>query len=250
MPKRPADRDIVHNLKTTFKHVDEESLHKIVTATIHNLDCAVELARILDHEKYFSSTFRPSTVSSQSVKLHPAPLTVKTTTGVDDVSHEDVKSLQSHYLEKRNQAFAAASQSYRHAKSDSLHSGVAAYYASLGREYDIKYRQYSQLAATTLVAKQSKGNTLDLHGIGVKDALRIMEEEITAWWTRVQVIRERGEVKALESFIIIVGKGERRKGGSRLGPPVTGWLKRNGWGFQEARGEIIVWGLRKERPGG
>jgi hypothetical protein len=27
-------------------------------------------------------------------------------------------------------------------------------------------------------------------------------------------------------------------------------LKRNGWGYQEARGELIVWGLRKEGVAG
>jgi hypothetical protein len=75
--------------------------------------------------------------------------------------------------------------------------------------------------------------------------VRIVEEAITAWWSRVEVLRERGETKASESFVIIVGRGDRNKGGSKLGPSVGGWLKRNGWGFQDAGGRIIVWGLRK-----
>jgi hypothetical protein len=255
IPRQFADRDVVRNLKITFKHVDEELLQKIVSSTKHNFDIAIELSRILENDRYFSgSQVRLSTISSQLPRVHSMEATGKhdPSTLADDDSEtlDDVKTLQSYYLEKRNLAFAAASQSYRHSKSDSLHSGVAAYYASLGREYDSKYRQYSKIVATRLVAHQSTRNTLDLHGVGVKDAVRIVEEEVTAWWARVQVIRERGQVKALESFVIIVGRGERRRGGSRLGPSVGGWLKRNGWGYQEARGELIVWGLRKEGVAG
>jgi hypothetical protein len=252
IPNGRTDQDIVSNLKATFKNVDEESLRKIVLGTKHDLDCAMELARILEHDKYFNATLlRPSDLHprSNNNKAIPtiAPSKVTTPAVVDDGdgSYEDMSTLQTHYLGKRNEAFAAASHSYRQSKSDTLHSGVAAYYANIGRDYDTKYRYYSHLAANRLVGSNSSRNTLDLHGVGIKDAVRIVEEAVTAWWTRVEVIRERGEVKAVESYVIVVGKGERQKGGSKLGPPVGAWLRRNGWGFQEARGEFVVWGLRR-----
>ena len=170
---------------------------------------------------------------------HPLPET-RPHRIVDDGegSYEDMNYLKSYYLAKRNEAFAAASQSFRRSKSDSLRSGVAAYYSALGREYDSKYRHYSQLTVNRLVAANSSPNSLDLHGVGVKDAIRFVEEGVTAWWSRVGVVRERGEIRAVENFVIIVGRGERTKGGSKLGPPVAGWLNRNGWGFHEGNWEV------------
>jgi hypothetical protein len=252
IPMGRYDKDIVANLKASFKRVDEDSLRKIVVGTNHDLDCAMELARILDHDKYFTNS--TITLRSKNAFAATTDLTVPALSRIQDDgqgSYQDMLSLQSYYLVKRNEAFAAASQSYRKSKSDSLRSGVAAYYATLGRDYDTKFRYYSQLSTNRLVAeRRTRPNELDLHGVAVKDALRLVEEGITAWWARVVVIRERGEVKALESFVVIVGKGERSRGGSKLGPAVAGWLRRNGWGFQEARGEIIVWGLRKNEKDG
>ena len=252
VPLGRVDGDIVSNLKATFKDVDEDLIRKIVLGTKHDLDTSMDLVRILEHDKYYSATLlRPSDRPAKSTyKSPPASITLEPAGPrmVDDGTgmYEDMTSLRTYYLEKRNQAFAAASQSYRQSKSDTLHSGVAAYYATLGRDYDTKYRTYSQLAANRLVASHSTSSTLDLHGVSVKDAVRIVEEAVTNWWSRVDVVRERGEVKGVENFVIVVGKGDKQKGGSRLGPPVAGWLRRNGWGFKEATGEFLVWGLRKD----
>ena len=62
----------------------------------------------------------------------------------------------------------------------------------------------------------------------------------------MEVVKERGQIRGVEGFAIVVEKGDRQKGGTRLGPSVAGWLRRNGWGFREAAGEFIVWGLRKD----
>lgn len=246
IPNARVDKDIVANLKATFKHVDEGLLLKIVLGTKHDLDCAMELARILDHDKHVTTTVRHSRLSSKP-PLHAAPTRDPAPQIADDGegSYEDVTYLKSYYLAKRNEAFAAASQSFRRSKSDPLRSGVAAYYSTLGREYDRKYRHYSQLTVNRLVAANSSPNSLDLHGVSVKDAIRLVEEGVTAWWSRVGVLRDRGEIRAVESFVIIVGKGERSKGGSKLGPPVARWLGRNGWGFMEATGRLEVWGLSR-----
>jgi len=241
-----VDKDIVANLRTTFKHVDEVSLRKIVLGTKHDLDSAMELARILDHDKYFNTVIYHSNIPSKP-PVNAVPTRDRAQRVIDDGegSYEDMSSFKSHYLAKRNEAFAAASQSFRRSKSDSLQSGVAAYYSQLGREYDSKYRHYSQLTVNRLVAANSTPNSLDLHGVGIKDAIRFVEEGVAAWWSRVGVVRECGEIKAVENFVIIVGRGERTKGGSKLGPPVAGWLKRNGWGFHEGTGRFDVWGLRR-----
>ena len=249
IPMDRYDRDIIANLKASFKRVDEDSLRRIVVGTNHDLECAMELARILDHDRYYLNSTMSATRPKNALAATTDLKNPQTSSRIQDDgegSYDDMSSLRSYYLSKRNEAFAAASQSYRKSKSDSLRSGVAAYYATLGRDYDTKYRYYSHLAANRLVAERhTRPNELDLHGVSIKDAVRLVEEGVTAWWAKVGVIRERGEVKALESFVVIVGKGDRKSGGSKLGPAVGGWLRRNGWGFHEAKGEIIVWGLRK-----
>lgn len=247
IPDSKVDLDVVGNLKMTFKNVEEDVLRKIVVGTKHNLDVSVDLARILEHDKSYRTFPRSiGNKSSRTITLDITPQPALPTV-VDDGegSLEDMTSLKSYYLEKRNEAFVSASQSYRRSKSDRLQSGVAAYYANLGRDYDEKYRHYSQLASNRLVNQKSSANEIDLHGVTVKDAIRIVEEAVNAWWARCEVIKERGEIKAVECLEIIVGVGERSKGGSKLGPAVGGWLRRNGWGFNEARGAFLVWGLRK-----
>jgi hypothetical protein len=253
IPPGRADEDVVANLKASFKNVDIESLQKIIIGIRHNLDHAPELARILEHDKIYNLDILGLSKSAPPIKPPTLKFSNSTVPKVIDDGEgtlDDMTALRTYYLEKRNEAFAAASHSYRQSKSDSKFSGVAAYYAEIGREYDAKFRNYSNLAANRLVASQSSGNSLDLHGVSTKDAVRLVEEGVTAWWARVQVIRERGLVKAVESYVIIVGKGDRQKGGSKLGPPVGGWLRRNGWGFQEAQGEFVVWGLRKNAKEG
>ena len=252
IPNGHVDYNTLINLKQTFKHVEEDSLRKIIVGTGNNLDYVVELARILDHDKLFTATsVTPKVQLKPASKVRPISNldlpSRSTNTLVDDGegSYEEMNELKLHYLAKRNEAFNAASLAYRKSKSDSLRSGVAAYYGDLGREYNIKYRRYSQFAANRLVAVNSSINQLDLHGVGVKDAIRIVEEAVNAWWARVNVVRERGQIKAIENFVIVVGRGERQ-GRSVLGPPVAHWLRKNGWGFDETEGAFVVWGVRKQ----
>ena len=254
IPEGRTDEDIIANLRSSFKNVDVSLLRKIVSGTKHDIDTAMELSRILDHDKPDHSVRTISAPSSNikfSINLTkpPAP-EAQTRSGpriVDDGegTHEEIMELRQWYLEKRNERFTAASQAYKRSKSDAQLSGVAAYYASEGRNYDIKYRHYSAIAANRLVQENSRKNSVDLHGVGVRDALRIVEEGLTNWWSRVEVLRDRGEIKAVEEFVIITGRGDRYKSGGKLGPEVSRWLRKNGWGFEDGDGRIVVWGLRK-----
>ena len=254
IPEGRADEDIIGNLRSSFKNVDVSLLRKIVYGTKHDIDTAMELSRIIDHDK-LNHSIRTISTQSSSVKISinltkPSAPETRTQTGpriVDDGegTYEEIMELRKWYLEKRNERFTAASQAYKRSKSDAQLSGVAAYYASEGRDYDIKYRHYSAIAASRLVQENSRKNSLDLHGVGVRDALRIVEEGVTDWWSRVEVLRDRGEIRAVEGFVIITGRGDRHKSGGKLGPEVSGWLKRNGWGFNDEDGRIVVWGLRK-----
>jgi len=254
IPEDRTDEDIIANLRSSFKNVDVSLLRKIVSGTKHDIDTAMELCRILDHDKPYHSV-RTITAPSSNIKFSinltkpPAP-EAQTQSGPRIVDHgegtyEEIMELRKWYLEKRNERFTAASQAYKRSKSDAQLSGVAAYYASEGRDYDIKYRHYSAIAANRLVQENSRKNSLDLHGVGVRDALRIVEEGVTNWWSHVEVLRDRGEIKAVEKFVIITGRGDRYKSGGKLGPEVSRWLRKNGWGFEDEDGQIVVWGLRK-----
>jgi hypothetical protein len=55
-------------------------------------------------------------------------------------------------------------------------------------------------------------NTLDLHYVSLQDAVRLVEEDVTAWWVEVGVMQEMGERKALETMLSSRGREKGIKG--------------------------------------
>ncbi|PUU80321.1 hypothetical protein B9Z19DRAFT_1063570 [Tuber borchii] len=149
------------------------------------------------------------------------------------------------YASARNEAFAKASAAHQKSKSNHLMSGAAAVYSEQGHEYNNKAREYSDIAAEALVNQNSSGDTLDLHGVTVKQAIKISRERTTQWWVREGINRERrrrGEGKAL---CIVTGSGRHSKDGQpRLLPAVSKMLIREGWDIQVQGGQILVWGVK------
>ncbi|KAI5296245.1 hypothetical protein KEM52_004962 [Ascosphaera acerosa] len=92
-----------------------------------------------------------------------------------------LNAAQSHYATSTS-AFNAASAAYRRSRSDRLYSGVAAHYASVGREQLALAKSSSEAAADALVASQSGHDFLDLHGVTIQHAVRIAREEVKRWW--------------------------------------------------------------------
>ena len=80
-------------------------------------------------------------------------------------------------------AYAKASAAYKRGKSDHLMNGVAAYYAGLARERSKAAKASFEAAADAHVASQSTSRVLDLHGVGVADAVRIAQERSTSGGT-------------------------------------------------------------------
>lgn len=157
------------------------------------------------------------------------------------------------YLALRTEAKTKASAAYRRGKSDHLMAGAAAYYSSLGREYDNRLQSASSAAADALVASQSSTTQLDLHGVGVRDAVRIARERVTAWWAGMRGAggggsahgrEERGRTHA--GFRIVTGKGTHSEGGKgKLGPAVGRMLIREGWKVEVGSGVLVVTGVVK-----
>ena len=149
------------------------------------------------------------------------------------------------YKTLRNEAFNQATAAYRKGKSDRLMGGAAAYYSSVGREFDAKAKSAVSAAADATAAKQATSTQLDLHGIGVVDAVRIAREKVTAWWVGLG-----DRVNGHAGYKIITGKGTHSEGGvTRVGPAVSRMLIREGWRVEVGSGSMVVTGVVKVGKG-
>lgn len=146
-------------------------------------------------------------------------------------------------------ALSQATAAHRRAKSDRLMGGAAAYYGEVGREYSALSFNASARAADQLAASQSNATELDLHGIDVRNAVRIAEEKVEEWWEGLGESRVNGRIGAVDrqtGYRVVVGLGKHSEGGhSKLGPAVTKALKQQGWRIEPAGAVIIVKGRAK-----
>ncbi|KAI9826538.1 MAG: hypothetical protein M1832_006134 [Thelocarpon impressellum] len=148
----------------------------------------------------------------------------------------------------RQAAFSQASAAYRKSKSDHLMGAVAGYYSSVGREHDAQAKTYGSAAADALVDAQSGRNELDLHGVSVRDAVRIARERVTTWWASPGASRVGGREGVGGAYRIVTGKGLHSEGGKgRIGPAVGRMLVREGWKVEVGSGSLTVTGVAKPR---
>ncbi len=162
----------------------------------------------------------------------PAKRTIKPTRST--VSYADAAT---DYRALRNGYFEKANAAYRKARSDPLMGGVAAYYSQEGRDYNAKAKSIYSAATDALVAQQSTDRQLDLHGIGVLDAVRIARESVTMWWTTVD---HQG---SHAGYTIITGKGTHSVNGvANIRNAVGRMLIREGWKANIGSGSILVRG--------
>ena len=144
-----------------------------------------------------------------------------------------------------NIASAKAAASYRRGKSDHLMYGAASYYADVRREHAMAAKASFAAAADALVASQSTSDVLDLHGVGVADAVRISVEKVNMWWESLGDAKYApgGGGPVRDGFRIITGVGRHSKDGApKIGPAVRRMLVREGWKVEVGLGETIVYG--------
>lgn len=144
----------------------------------------------------------------------------------------------------RSKAFSQASSAYRKSKSKPLMGGAAAYYSSVGRDAAAALVQHEAAVADALVAAQSRPDEIDLHGVNVKDAVRITRTKVQAWWDDGATEWARhGKVQGHGGFRVVTGVGRHSSGGkSRLGPAVGAMLVREGWKVEVGDGVVMVKG--------
>ncbi|KAL8723482.1 MAG: hypothetical protein Q9225_000215 [Loekoesia sp. 1 TL-2023] len=126
----------------------------------------------------------------------------------------------------RSNAFTQASAAYRKSKSKPLMGGAASYYSSVGRDASASLRRYEAAAADARVTAQSKPGEIDLHGVNVRDAVRIAQDRVESWWEAEGLEWARaGKVMGGKGLSIVTGVGRHSEGGrGKLGPAVGAML--------------------------
>ncbi|KAJ9640307.1 hypothetical protein H2199_005846 [Coniosporium tulheliwenetii] len=147
-------------------------------------------------------------------------------------------------LHARTNAFTTASSAYRRGKSDRLMLGAAGYYSQLGRDAHAALSSASAADADALVASQSSATQLDLHGVDVRNAVRIARDAVERWWAGLGEARLKGSEGVGAGFEIVTGVGKHSVGGvGRIGPAVGRMLVREGWRVRFESGSVRVVGV-------
>ncbi|KAI9845546.1 MAG: hypothetical protein M1838_001695 [Thelocarpon superellum] len=235
-------------LRDEFPTIPTSDMLHLIRLTRPSLTAAHELAMAL------TNIPRPSAAQGLEIITRLPPISLASSdTAVQPrarshvpQSHAEATALASAYGTARQRAFAQASEAYRKGKSDHLMGAAAGYYSSLGREYDSHARQYSAAAADAMVDAQSSRAELDLHGVRVKDALRIARERVTTWWVGLGESRIGGRAGAGQAYRIVTGVGRHSEGGkAKIGPAVGRMLMREGWKVEVGEGALVVTGVAK-----
>ncbi|KAK3115841.1 hypothetical protein LTR53_004400 [Teratosphaeriaceae sp. CCFEE 6253] len=237
-----------------FPAVAPEYLATLVRLTYPSTSSAHELAEAL--------TAKPRSVNGGAIQILPRyaapsldeeiPSHSASRNGRSSGDYADGSAAAmraSAYASARATAFSQASAAHRRARSDRLMGGAAAYYGQMGREYAAKTSAASAAAADDLAAAQSTRSQLDLHGVDVLNAVRIAQEYVEDWWSRLGESRVNGRVGAGDrssGFSIVVGRGTHSEGGKgKLGPAVSKALKQGGWRVEAAGAVLVVKGKAK-----
>lgn len=161
-------------------------------------------------------------------------------------SAEDNAAMAASWSEKAGQRFQQASAAHRKGRSNHLMGAAAGYYAQEGHDAARRAREYSGYDADVVVSESSTATLIDLHGVSVKDAVRIAKFRTEAWWNRRKGVRGvDGRIGEINSFIdhltIVTGRGAHSTGGlGKIGPAVSTMLLRDGWNIAINEGYIHV----------
>ena len=252
-----------HELGQQFPSIPLSQVNSLVRLTHPSQSAARELAKILisrgKNAGGIDLVFQPSQVSepSHSDDHHsdspftPVARTSKLSTAA---SPSYAGAAATAHSTLASQAFDQAASVRRKARSDHLMSGAAAYYTQVGRDHAAAASEARGAAADDLVASQSGSGYVDLHGVSVKDAVRIAKEQAQRWWrdggrrgqmgVDGRVHRDEGSAAGLE---IITGVGRHSAGGRGVvGPAVGRMLVNEGWNVRFQEGVVIVTGKSRQ----
>ncbi|KAK2628035.1 hypothetical protein QTJ16_002681 [Diplocarpon rosae] len=246
-------------LRQEFPSISATHLEGLLQITQPSVADARELARALTASAYAKNSpiqieFRntPIELDTELAKQKQKPRLHNSLYPDRPLDVASSAELAAGHSEARNRAFAQARAAFRKGKSNPLMGGAAAYYSQVGREADAKVKSAASAAADALVASQSTHLQLDLHGINVKDAVRISREAVTRWWHETEEQRASGRGSAIPVYKIVTGAGNHSSGGhGKLGPAVGKMLISEGWkievGSRGNNGFLVVTGRGRRR---
>ncbi len=240
-------------LHPDFPTIPISDLEILIRIAEHSLDDARDLATAL--------AARPKTVKQGGIQLElrHTPLRIQTDfTPVKTRMHNssnansslDLASAtekQSALVQARNDAYTKGIAAARRGKSDPLMFSAASHYFNEGRDYDSMAKKAASALADALVSQQSSRTELDLHGVSVKDGVRIAREEVTKWWHEVDETQVRGK-GGRPGYRIVVGAGRHSEGGkAKLGPAIGKMLIKEGWKVEVESTAFVVRGVAKRK---
>lgn len=242
-----------YQLRQDFPAIPMSHLEALVQITHPNTDDARDLAKALltpntnGNKTPFQISFRHAPISLDSEPTKPKPHSHNAVNPNLPLNATSASLTASSLTQARNTAFTQAHAAYRKGKSDHLMGSAAAYYSQIGRDLDARAKSAQSAAADSLVSAQSSRTELDLHGVNVKDAVRISRERVTNWWHELGESRINGRGVG-GGYRIVTGLGRHSEGGrGKLGPAVGKMLLKEGWKVEVGSGVLLVTGVATKR---
>ena len=226
-------------LMADFPSIGRSRAHAVIRATHPSTASAHELARAMS--RFIESSALPQPTYTP---LMPPPPSTSGPAGPRSTRAPNPSPSPAHLLAAKGHAQAQAAASYRASRSGKpLMAQAAGYHSSVARFATASLLAHASVEADKRVTAQSRPGEVDLHGLNVKDAVRVAKDRTRDWWESGAMEWAR-EGKAREhSLRVVVGVGRHSEGGKgRLGPAVSKALLAEGWKVEVGQGVLTVVG--------
>jgi len=249
----PVIQLIASEIKVEFPTIPAEDLEALVQITSPSEASARALAKLLvsrpsSHEPPIQLDFKYAPINLAPKSNSIKPLAYNAVYSTQSLDYSSASDAATSHREARDTAFNQASTASHKARSDHLMGGAAAYYSQIGHDHNAKLRNAETQRADALVAGQSKKSEVDLHGVDLKNALRISSERVAMWWHELQESKKSGRGGVSTSYRIVTGVGNHSiHGRGVLGPAVSRMLMRDGWKFYVETGVVTVIGVENRK---
>lgn len=148
------------------------------------------------------------------------------------------------HRQARMEAMSSAAQLRRKGGSSGLYRQAVGYYTDQAREQARYAQQAVSTAADLWVEEQRTASAIDLHGVEVRDGVRIARQKTQEWWQGLGEFRSK-KAKEQGGFTVITGLGRHSAGGmSQLRAAVAAALVQDGWRVRVETGKFVVEGRR------
>ncbi|MCJ1282489.1 hypothetical protein MMC26_001812 [Xylographa opegraphella] len=232
------------DLAHAFPNLSPPHLRALVHLTHPSTASAHDLARALTATATYPSSTAPLIPQYARPAVSASSPSTTPSSNPPPIPRAHALALAASLANTHTARLAQAATAHKASKSTPLMSAAAGFYASLGRDAGAASARYAARAADALVDAQSSRAQIDLHGVSVRDAVRIASERVQSWWDggAAEWARE-GKVQGEGGFRVVVGVGRHSEGGrGKLGPAVGGALVKGGWRVEVGEGALVVRG--------